>query len=111
MIATPEHVSPKRLPQRQPEDRREYLQKTISASRLGLWLQCRLKFYFRYIAQIQKPPHHQGTLVPLSMPSCKTGICRAGDGKLSRSSDSKRYSTPNGRDCRKASKSDGMARN
>jgi superoxide dismutase len=31
------------------------LQSTVSASRLGLFLQCRLKFYFRYVAQIQKP--------------------------------------------------------
>lgn len=31
------------------------LQQTVSASRLGLFLQCRLKFYFRYVAQIQKP--------------------------------------------------------
>lgn len=31
------------------------LQETVSASRLGLFLQCRLKFYFRYVLQIQKP--------------------------------------------------------
>src|SRR5438046_189880 len=31
------------------------LQGTVSASRLGLFLQCRLKFYFRYVAQIHKP--------------------------------------------------------
>ena len=31
------------------------LQKTVSASRLGLFLQCRLKFYFRYVLKIQKP--------------------------------------------------------
>lgn len=42
------------------------LGKTISASRLGLWLQCSLKFYFRYILQIQKPPTpsmHAGSTV------------------------------------------------
>src|SRR6478672_410472 len=32
-----------------------HLQQTVSASRLSLFLQCRLKFYFRYVAKIQKP--------------------------------------------------------
>ena len=36
-------------------DRVAELGKTISASRLSLWLGCRLKFYFRYMLQIQKP--------------------------------------------------------
>ena len=31
------------------------LQKTVSASRLSLFLQCRLKFYFRYVLSLQKP--------------------------------------------------------
>ena len=31
------------------------LQKTISPSRLSLFLQCRLKFFFRYVAKIEKP--------------------------------------------------------
>jgi hypothetical protein len=47
-------------------DRVAELQKTISASRLSLWLACRLKFYFRYILQIQKPPTpsmHAGSTV------------------------------------------------
>lgn len=42
------------------------LQQTISASRLGLWLSCRLKFYFRYVRQLQKPPTpamHAGSTV------------------------------------------------
>ncbi len=38
-----------------PIDRVAELGKTISASRLGLWLGCRLKFYFRYFLQIKKP--------------------------------------------------------
>lgn len=38
-----------------PEDRVSDLQKTVSPSRLSLFLQCRLKFFFRYVAQIQKP--------------------------------------------------------
>ena len=29
---------------------------TISASRLGTWLSCRLKFYFRYLSGLRKPP-------------------------------------------------------
>lgn len=32
------------------------LLETISASRLGAWLSCRLKFYFRYLSGIQKKP-------------------------------------------------------
>ena len=34
----------------------EELTKEVSASRLGLWSSCRLKFFFRYVAQIEKPP-------------------------------------------------------
>lgn len=30
------------------------LQKIVSSSRLGTFLQCRLKFYFRYVVQIKK---------------------------------------------------------
>lgn len=32
------------------------LQETISASRLSCWLQCRLRFYFRYVLKLVKPP-------------------------------------------------------
>ena len=32
------------------------LQQTVSASRLGSWLSCRLKFYFRYVLRLQKAP-------------------------------------------------------
>lgn len=31
------------------------LQKTVSASRLNCWLQCRLKFFFRYVLQLPRP--------------------------------------------------------
>ena len=31
------------------------LQETVSASRLSLFLQCRLKFWFRYVLKLQKP--------------------------------------------------------
>ena len=46
----------------------ETLQKTVSASRLNTWLQCRLKFYFRYVQQIPKPKTaslHVGLVVHL----------------------------------------------
>jgi CRISPR/Cas system-associated exonuclease Cas4 (RecB family) len=33
----------------------EELEKRVSASRLGLWQTCRLKFYFRYVLQLSKP--------------------------------------------------------
>jgi hypothetical protein len=42
------------------------LTKTISASRLSTWQRCRLQFYFRYVAGIQKSPTpvlHIGTTV------------------------------------------------
>ncbi len=38
-----------------PPDPIQTLQKTVSASRLSCWLQCRLKFFFRYVQQISKP--------------------------------------------------------
>jgi len=46
----------------------ETLQKSVSASRLNTWLQCRLKFYFRYVQQISKPKTpslHVGSVVHL----------------------------------------------
>jgi putative RecB family exonuclease len=39
---------------------------TVSASRLGTWLGCRLKFYFRHVAGIAKPTtpaRHVGSVV------------------------------------------------
>jgi putative RecB family exonuclease len=44
------------------------LQKTVSASRLTCWLQCRLKFFFRYVLKITKPKTaalHYGSVVHL----------------------------------------------
>jgi hypothetical protein len=44
----------------------ETLQKTVSASRLNCWLSCRLKFFFRYVQEIAKPPTpalHVGSVV------------------------------------------------
>src|SRR5271168_1602248 len=46
----------------------ETLQKTVSASRLNCWLQCRLKFFFRYVLKISKPKTaalHFGSVVHL----------------------------------------------
>src|SRR5258708_2332318 len=46
----------------------ETLQKTVSASRLICWSQCRLKFFFRYVQQIPKRPTpalHYGSVVHL----------------------------------------------
>jgi len=45
-------ASTEQIPQASNIDR---LKQTISATRLGLFLQCRLKFYFRYVIQIKKP--------------------------------------------------------
>jgi hypothetical protein len=50
------------------ENRIETLKKTTSASRLKCWLSCRLKFFFRYVQQILKPPTpalHLGGVVHL----------------------------------------------
>ena len=52
----------------QPQRRRTVteLTKTVSASRLSTWQRCRLQFYFRYVAGIQKSPTpalHIGTTV------------------------------------------------
>jgi putative RecB family exonuclease len=44
----------------------EDLTKTVSASRLGLWQQCRLKWYFKYVLKLTKPPtpaRHVGKVV------------------------------------------------
>jgi hypothetical protein len=57
MIATIESLvlpDPPAPPNR--PSRVEELQQTASASRLGLWHQCRFKFYFRYVLRLQKPP-------------------------------------------------------
>jgi len=46
----------------------EKLKKTVSASRLNCWLQCRLKFFFRYVLKINKPKTaalHFGSVVHL----------------------------------------------
>lgn len=53
MIAVAEPVD-RRLPSEPNPNRIEILQKSTSATRLGCWLQCRLKFYFRYVLQIRK---------------------------------------------------------
>ncbi len=66
MIATAEpRVIKTGSPERSP-DRVAELQRTISASRLGTWLQCRLKFYFRYVAELPMAPTpsmHAGSTV------------------------------------------------
>ncbi len=46
----------------------ERLKQTVSASRLNCWLQCRLKFFFRYVLRIAKPKTaalHYGSVVHL----------------------------------------------
>jgi putative RecB family exonuclease len=46
----------------------ETLKQSVSATRLSCWLQCRLKFFFRYVQQIKKPPTaalHLGSVVHL----------------------------------------------
>jgi len=48
------------------QHRLEELQQSVSASRLALWHGCRLKFLFRYVLRIKKPPSasmHSGATV------------------------------------------------
>ncbi|HEY1081826.1 MAG TPA: PD-(D/E)XK nuclease family protein, partial [Prosthecobacter sp.] len=44
-------------PKQEPDERQTLarLQEQVSASRLSLFLQCRLKFYFRYVLRLSKP--------------------------------------------------------
>jgi putative RecB family exonuclease len=66
MIAPAEPRVVKPVSIKRPIDRLAELQETISASRLGSWLQCRLKFYFRYVAELPKAPTpsmHAGSTV------------------------------------------------
>ena len=55
MIATVNPMESAPAPPLTADDRVRELQQTVSPSRLSLFLQCRLKFFFRYVAQIQKP--------------------------------------------------------
>ena len=52
-VLEPQATAPEKA---QPRDPIAELQQTVSASRLGLWLSCRLKFYFRYVLRIKKSP-------------------------------------------------------
>ena len=55
------------------------LQKTVSASRLNCWLQCRLKFFFRYVLKITKPKTgalHYGSVVHLVLQQWNMGRWR-----------------------------------
>jgi len=63
----------------QPEGQRTIaeLTKTVSASRLSTWQRCRLQFYFRYVAGIQKSPTpalHIGTTVHTLLQHWNRGI-------------------------------------
>ena len=57
----------------------EKLKTTVSASRLNCWLQCRLKFYFRYVLKIAKPKTaalHFGSVVHLVLQQWSLGRWR-----------------------------------
>jgi putative RecB family exonuclease len=47
--------APPPLKEQSAEEIIEALQRTVSASRLSLFLQCRLKWFFRYVLKLQKP--------------------------------------------------------
>jgi len=48
-------AEPPPQPERSEKDIIRSLQEEVSASRLSLFLQCRLKFYFRYVLRLKKP--------------------------------------------------------
>lgn len=56
MIATLEAVHVQPAPSVGKPSPIEVLKRAVSASRLNCWLACRLKFFFRYVQQISKPP-------------------------------------------------------
>jgi len=65
--AGPVQVHPPAQPKAAPNPI-ETLKKTVSASRLNCFLTCRLKFFFRYVEQVIKPPTpslHLGSVVHL----------------------------------------------
>ena len=66
MIATLDAIHPQPAPSVGNPSPIEALKQAVSASRLNCWLACRLKFFFRYVQQIPKPPTpalHVGTVV------------------------------------------------
>ncbi len=54
------------------------LKQTVSASRLNTFHQCRLKFFFRYVAEIQKPGTPALFVGKPSTPFCRAGTLRDG---------------------------------
>lgn len=66
MIAVAEPTSPVASAPESETEVLARLQETVSPSRLTLFLQCRLKFFFRYVARLTKPKTaalHVGTSV------------------------------------------------
>jgi putative RecB family exonuclease len=66
MIASLESAPGCSTTEKNAPSRVEDLTKTVSASRLGLWQQCRLKWYFKYVLKLTKPPtpaRHMGKVV------------------------------------------------
>ena len=55
MISTTDPMEAAPAPEQTAEIRVDQLQRTVSPSRLSLFLSCRLKFFFRNVAKIQKP--------------------------------------------------------
>jgi len=55
MITTVEPIEGAPAAEPSLDERVEQLKQTISASRLSLYLACRLKFFFRYVLKLQKP--------------------------------------------------------
>ncbi len=88
MITTAQAPAPAKARKPDEAERVAELQKTISASRLSLWLQCTLKFYFKYILQLQKPPtpaRHAGSTVHLvlkqwNIARCSNDVQQSADG-------------------------------
>ena len=72
MISTVDPLESAPAPEPTLDDRVTQLLQTISPSRLSLFLQCRLKFFFRYVVKIQKPKTaalHVGSAVHATLKS------------------------------------------
>ena len=77
--STPTQLNPPAQPATPRASPIETLMKTVSASRLNTWSQCRLKFFFRYVEQISKPKTpslHVGSVVHLVLQAWNMGRWR-----------------------------------
>ena len=96
MIASAEPAQARQTIQRRADEQQAYLQKTISASRLGLFLQCRSSSTSAMSPRLRRNPRLLGTPDQPFMPFCRTGTCRGGEGSRLKSNATSCCSRHNG---------------